>query len=186
MRQPSPKLRTKLTAGMLVAVMVGVASPAFAQMEEPIIGGLAGAVGGGLLGRMIAGKHNNTKTILGTSVLGGLAGGALGYGYSKSQRHSRSVASPAAYPQAAPPPVVLQDQWQRSNAYAASGGPINTADQVTSAQRMLRAVNIYQGPVDGVLGPTTRNAVIRYQADIGLPQTGDITPALLDHLRSSM
>ena len=93
---------------------------------------------------------------------------------------------PAVAPQAAPPPTALVNQWQRSDAYADAGGQINTAEQVTSAQRMLRAINIYQGPVDGVLGPSTRNAVVRYQADIGLPQTGDITPALLDHLRSSM
>jgi hypothetical protein len=84
----------------------------------------------------------------------------------------------------------LFEQWKRQ-----AGTPVeaaSTADRgeaearVASAQRMLMATGYYAGPSDGLLGPTTRAAVARFQAEQGLPPTGDVDPLLLDRLRSAL
>jgi hypothetical protein len=84
----------------------------------------------------------------------------------------------------------LFEHWKRQ-----AGTPVeaaSTADRgeaearVASAQRMLMAIGYYAGPSDGLLGPTTRAAVGRFQAEQGLPPTGDVDPLLLDRLRSAL
>jgi hypothetical protein len=84
----------------------------------------------------------------------------------------------------------LFEQWKRQ-----AGMPAETASavgrgeaeaRVASAQRMLMAIGYYAGPSDGLLGPTTRAAVARFQAEQGLPPTGDVDPLLLDRLRSAL
>lgn len=48
-------------------------------------------------------------------------------------------------------------------------------DQVTvNVQQQLASAGYYDGPIDGVLGPTTREAIAAYQADNGLPVTSAI------------
>lgn len=44
---------------------------------------------------------------------------------------------------------------------------------------MLKSGGYYRGPVDGVLGVGTRTAIRSYQADRGLPVTGEINAALI-------
>lgn len=52
-------------------------------------------------------------------------------------------------------------------------------DEVRQAQRLLAALGYHARPVDGVNGPASREAVRRFQAVRGLPETGEVTPALL-------
>jgi peptidoglycan hydrolase-like protein with peptidoglycan-binding domain len=47
---------------------------------------------------------------------------------------------------------------------------------------VLRAHGYYQGPIDGLIGPESRAALRRFQEEHGLPQTGTITPEVLDGL----
>jgi hypothetical protein len=48
-------------------------------------------------------------------------------------------------------------------------------DQVTvNVQQQLAAAGYYDGPIDGVLGPMTREAIANYQADNGLAVTSAI------------
>jgi hypothetical protein len=48
-------------------------------------------------------------------------------------------------------------------------------DQVVAdVQGALQQLGYYQGPIDGVLGPATQEAIERYQRDHGLPATGGI------------
>jgi hypothetical protein len=48
-------------------------------------------------------------------------------------------------------------------------------DQVTvNVQEQLAAAGYYDGPIDGVLGPMTREAIAAYQADNGLAVTSAI------------
>jgi hypothetical protein len=48
-------------------------------------------------------------------------------------------------------------------------------DQVTvNVQEALAAAGYYDGPIDGVLGPMTREAIAAYQADNGLAVTSAI------------
>jgi peptidoglycan hydrolase-like protein with peptidoglycan-binding domain len=46
------------------------------------------------------------------------------------------------------------------------------ADDVVQIQRGLARLGLYDGPVDGIAGPRTREAITRYQEREGLPATG--------------
>jgi peptidoglycan hydrolase-like protein with peptidoglycan-binding domain len=46
------------------------------------------------------------------------------------------------------------------------------AADVRTAQRQLKERGYYGGPVDGVIGPATENALRAYQRDRGLKATG--------------
>ena len=67
-------------------------------------------------------------------------------------------------------------------------GPIYTynglaPDQVTiNVQEQLARAGYYDGPIDGVLGPMTREAIAAYQADNGLAITSAIDEPTLDSL----
>ncbi|MCF8126951.1 MAG: peptidoglycan-binding protein [Deltaproteobacteria bacterium] len=54
--------------------------------------------------------------------------------------------------------------------------------QVREAQRILTELGYNPGPVDGAYGATTAEAIRAYQADYGLPQTGEPTDKLLVHM----
>lgn len=45
-------------------------------------------------------------------------------------------------------------------------------DDVLAIQRGLARLGLYDGPVDGIAGPKTREAIVRYQSREGLPVTG--------------
>lgn len=49
-------------------------------------------------------------------------------------------------------------------------------------QNALRAHGYYAGPIDGLIGYQSREALVRVQRDHGLPVTGQITQAVLDVL----
>jgi len=53
---------------------------------------------------------------------------------------------------------------------------------VTAVQTQLSQQGYYGGPVDGLFGPTTRDAVARYQAEQNLTVTGSLTPDTLQAL----
>ncbi len=55
-------------------------------------------------------------------------------------------------------------------------------DMVISAQDMLNKLGYTAGPPDGQIGPRTREAVRAFQRSVGMPDTGDITPELLEQL----
>jgi His-Xaa-Ser repeat protein HxsA len=49
-------------------------------------------------------------------------------------------------------------------------------------QIALLAQGFYEGAIDGVVGPSTRGALRRFQTSRGLEQTGTVTPQTLDAL----
>jgi hypothetical protein len=53
---------------------------------------------------------------------------------------------------------------------------------VTAAQTELTQSGYYSGPIDGLFGPTTRDAVARYQMSQNLTVTGSLTPDTLQAL----
>ncbi len=53
---------------------------------------------------------------------------------------------------------------------------------VEDVQRQLLALGHFQGMVDGVNGPMTRDAVIRYQRDKQLDENGEVSRQLLEHI----
>lgn len=56
---------------------------------------------------------------------------------------------------------------------------------IVYVQRVLARAGYAPGPVDGVIGPRTRSAIRRFQADNRKPRDGDISPALLEQLLES-
>jgi peptidoglycan hydrolase-like protein with peptidoglycan-binding domain len=55
-------------------------------------------------------------------------------------------------------------------------GPASASPQQAGVQVALRALGLYCGPIDGVVGPQTRAAVLAAQKRAGLPQTGALGP----------
>jgi hypothetical protein len=56
----------------------------------------------------------------------------------------------------------------------------NRAD--VAVQRALYRLGYYRGPIDGDIGPGTRRAIARFEADRGLPVRGYVNRTLLDAL----
>jgi len=75
-----------------------------------------------------------------------------------------------------------------TDAYYPYDGPIYgyngfTPDRViVDVQEQLQRVGYYDGPVDGVLGPMTREAIAAFQADNGLSVTSVIDEPTLSTL----
>lgn len=59
---------------------------------------------------------------------------------------------------------------------------VATTNQIIGAQQRLKEMGYYNGPVDGVYNDATRNAVIRFQGDYGISQTGNIGERTLEML----
>ena len=67
------------------------------------------------------------------------------------------------------------------NTAADNGAPV--ADTTVEAtQERLAQLGYYNGPLDGVFGPTTRDAVAKYQMDKQLDVTGSLSPDTLQSL----
>ena len=56
---------------------------------------------------------------------------------------------------------------------------------VTEVQTALAARGYYSAAIDGLIGPATREAVRRFQADAGLPVTGTVDQRLAGELKST-
>lgn len=57
------------------------------------------------------------------------------------------------------------------------------ASLAATVQNALAQRGYYRGPIDGVLGPGSRGAILSFQARNGLPRTGRIDQSLLSALR---
>jgi peptidoglycan hydrolase-like protein with peptidoglycan-binding domain len=71
---------------------------------------------------------------------------------------------------------------------AAPGKSSNTVtlrydELVENLQRELLELGHFKGMVDGVSGPMTREAIIRYQREQNLEETGEASNQLLDHIQ---
>jgi Putative peptidoglycan binding domain len=62
---------------------------------------------------------------------------------------------------------------------AAAAGPDPTVEAI---QERLAQLGYYNSPVDGIFGPTTRDAVAKYQIDNQLDVTGSLSPDTLQSL----
>ncbi len=75
----------------------------------------------------------------------------------------------------------LRHQNRRAERRAPGG--IVARDRVRAVQEALDRRGYRAGPPDGVLGPATRRAIVRYRRDAHLPPGPEITPRLLSQLR---
>ena len=60
--------------------------------------------------------------------------------------------------------------------------PVANANDIYRAQGFLAALGYSPGPIDGMIGGQTYEAVMAFEADQGLPQTGRVDSGLLDRL----
>jgi peptidoglycan hydrolase-like protein with peptidoglycan-binding domain len=63
-------------------------------------------------------------------------------------------------------------------------GPIGNAD-VLEVQRKLKAFELFDGKVDGLFGPRTSKAIRAFEQKLGLEPTGQLTPEIVDRIRST-
>jgi hypothetical protein len=85
---------------------------------------------------------------------------------------------PAATPSPTPPPAAAA-------ATPALSLPAEQQYSVLDRRRVqaaLRLLGYYEGVVDGIFGPQTRAAIRHYQHDVGVPETGTLTPAEANRL----
>jgi hypothetical protein len=68
------------------------------------------------------------------------------------------------------------------NTAPADGAPAADTTTVQAVQTELTQLGYYNGPVDGIFGPTTRDAVAKYQIDNQLDVTGSLSPDTLQSL----
>jgi hypothetical protein len=61
-------------------------------------------------------------------------------------------------------------------------GEMSPGDVTSQVQEALAQQGYYYGPIDGILGPETRDAILRFQADHGLATTAAIDEPTLDSL----
>ena len=57
---------------------------------------------------------------------------------------------------------------------------------VAAVQRVLNDLGYSAGPIDGLMGGKTRGAIRAYQADKGLPTSGEPSRSLYDHLQKTL
>jgi hypothetical protein len=161
------------------------------HVHGPGLGTVGGALAGGLVGRAIAGRHDNTLAILGGAALG------VAVGSVRAGPRPRTGAGPHAQARISDRPRALAEVHQRLalherhrlehrrlEAVAAAPAEIDAAD-VVRVQRLLLALGHDPGPVDGILGPKTRAGVLAFEAARGLPRTGRVTPTLVERMKAA-
>jgi Putative peptidoglycan binding domain len=74
------------------------------------------------------------------------------------------------------------DRPDDNNTAAVNGAPAAPDPTVETAQERLAQLGYYNSPVDGIFGPTTRDAVAKYQIDNQLDVTGSLSPDTLQSL----
>ena len=82
-------------------------------------------------------------------------------------------------------PAYGYDPYYSTYAYDAplySYHGLSPAQVVGRVQAALQRRGYYRGAVDGTFGPATRQALMNYQADVGLPMTGEIDEETLNSL----
>lgn len=212
-RRPAAALALVLACGLGLAGCAGQGggTPGYGGLGQPNVGTAAGAVSGAALGRAVAGRNNNLVAILGGAALGGLAGNVF---LDKPSGARRTAEAEAASDREQQRRLDYERQselqreetrrqieeqrlfedWKAQRATGVTGAAaadaqvaaVNRPADVTAAQRLLTALGYYNGPADGQLGAQTRSAVMQFEANQGLPQTGVITPSIVSRMRASL
>jgi peptidoglycan hydrolase-like protein with peptidoglycan-binding domain len=70
---------------------------------------------------------------------------------------------------------------------AASAPPaeLHKDTTVRDIQTVLARRGLYLGAIDGLYGELSRSAIVAYEKAAGLPEKGEATPQILEHMRSS-
>jgi hypothetical protein len=104
------------------------------------------------------------------------AGDYYPYDYSTDVQPDYNTAPASAYPYG------YYNGVQPDDNTAADNGAQVADTTVQATQERLAQLGYYNGPVDGIFGPTTRDAVAKYQIDNQLDVTGSLSPDTLQSL----
>lgn len=150
--------RNAISAAALSALLLGgSAMTASADHGGPHGGGiLGGAAAGAIIGGAIKGK----KGVLPGAIIGGVVGGA-------ASSRARPAPPPPGYYAPPPPP---QPAYQNGLVY--------------NIQASLTRLGYNPGPIDGVYGQRTAEAISAYEYNKRLPVTGQPSPGLLQMLQA--
>ena len=92
--------------------------------------------------------------------------------------HSRSSDQSTMNAEPQKPAQAVTNSTARADASGQTATPAVTAtatrEQVKMAQQKLQADGFYKAKIDGIAGPKTRQALVRYQKQQGLEQTGTL------------
>lgn len=89
-----------------------------------------------------------------------------------------SAISPSGTSQSTMPPM-------SGTSMSDTSGRMGSHDEIMEVQRKLQADNLYQGEIDGLLGPQTRQALSEYQRQNGLHVTANLDRETRNHLLGS-
>jgi len=78
--------------------------------------------------------------------------------------------------------LVAYERRMRRMPQAIASVGIDAADPVLRAQKELKRLGFYAGPADGALGPSTRDAIIRFEVSRQLP----VDPRVSDRLLAAL
>jgi Putative peptidoglycan binding domain/YMGG-like Gly-zipper len=156
LRVPSlPRLAPHLALGLALglALVLGLSACGSTEGDRTASGAGIGAAGGAVLGAVTG------MTILEGAVIGAAVGGATGY---FTDEDTIDLGKPL---------------WDDDgDATGAQSGV------VTRVQNGLSRLGYSPGPVDGVMGPQTSEAIRQYQRDHGLLTDGQATVQLAEHI----
>ena len=107
---------------------------------------------------------------------------------SAGDRQTAAVAAPApARPRAKPSASAAAKSAAPARIATASNPatavPAGAPGLIADTQRALLDSRLYDGPVDGILGPQTKSAISSFEMKIGLIPTGQPSPRLLQQIR---
>lgn len=74
----------------------------------------------------------------------------------------------------------IAPEWKDAGGEAASSG--SDRELIAQTQRLLSERGFDPGPADGLIGAKTRDAIMRFQKDAGMPVDGTVSPQLLEKL----
>src|SRR5438477_5026491 len=78
--------------------------------------------------------------------------------------------------------LIAYERRMRRMPQAIASVGIDAADPVLRAQKELKRLGFYAGPADGALGPSTRDAIIRFEVSRQLP----VDPRVSDRLLAAL
>ncbi len=81
--------------------------------------------------------------------------------------------------------MILGSSPTDTKAGADAKTPVETTEFIKSVQKTLASLGYDPGPLDGLIGASTSNAIRKFQADKKLPVTGRISGRLVKELKSA-
>lgn len=112
-------------------------------------------------------------------------GYGYGYGYPYGYGYGSSYGYDNGYGYSNDPGVydsqpTDQNGYEDHSGYQQNGNDQSANSTVAGAQDRLAQEGFYHGQIDGVLGPETRHAIVRFQTKHGLPINGELTHETLN------